>query len=130
MLLGGCQLRATPLPSAELLMACGGPFEATVRQGPSAGLSLRGDLALRVTQAGRASAVLTLGDGSVIHATGQVNGQAINLIFVVGQDTYIFGVGTLQHPVPACAGVWGGPFVGPELGDIGDWFGTNMAPRS
>lgn len=128
-ILGGCQLRATPLPSADL-MACGGPFEATVRQGPSAGLSLQGDLVLRAEPSGRASAVLTLRDGAVIHATGQVNGQAINLIFTVAPDTYVFGVGTLQYPAPACAGVWGGPFVGPELGDIGDWFSTTITPRS
>jgi hypothetical protein len=74
--------------------------------------------------------VLTLRDRSEITATGHVNGQAINLIFVVRPDTYIFGVGTLQHPVPECAGVWGGPFVGPELGDIGDWFSTQIKPRS
>jgi hypothetical protein len=129
LLLGGCQLRAAPIQPGTLI-ACGGRFEATVRQGPSAGLSLRGDLVLRVEPSGRADAVLTLRDRSEITATGQVNGQAINLIFVVRPDTYIFGVGTLQHPVPECAGVWGGPFVGPELGDIGDWFSTNIQPRS
>jgi hypothetical protein len=85
---------------------------------------------LRVEPSGRAHAVLTLRDRSEIRATGQVNGQAINLIFVVRPDTYIFGVGTLQHPVPECSGVWGGPFVGPELGDIGDWFSTHITPRS
>jgi hypothetical protein len=129
MLLGGCHFRATPIQSGTLI-ACGGRFEATVRQGPSAGLSLMGDLVLRVEPSGRANAVLTLRDRSEIKATGQVNGQAINLIFVVRPDTYIFGVGTLQHSVPECAGVWGGPFVGPELGDIGDWFSTNITPRS
>ena len=129
MLLGGCQLRAAPIHPGTP-MACGGRFEATVRQGPSAGLSLMGDLVLRVEPSGRAHAVLTLRDRSEINATGQVSGQAINLIFVVRPDTYIFGVGTLQHPVPECAGVWGGPFVGPELGDIGDWFSTNITPRS
>jgi hypothetical protein len=121
MLLGGCQHRAASIQAGPLI-ACGGRFEATVRQGPSAGLSLMGNLALQVEPSGRANVVLTLRDRSEIKATGQVNGQAINLIFVVRPDTYIFGVGTLQHPAPECAGVLGGPFVGPELGDIGDWF--------
>jgi hypothetical protein len=42
---GGCQLRAAPIHPGTP-MACGGRFEATVRQGPSAGLSLMGDLVL------------------------------------------------------------------------------------
>ena len=129
LMLGACQPHAAPLKPAEHI-ACGGRFEATVRQGPSAGLSLVGQLMLRVEPSGRASAVLTLRDGSEIKATGNVNGQAINLIFVVRPDTYVFGVGTSQHDFHACAGVWGGPFVGPELGDIGDWFATNIRPMS
>ena len=127
--LSACQPRATPPESGELV-ACAGRFEATVRQGPSAGLSLVGQLVVRVAPSGRANAVLTLRDGSEINATGQVNGQAINLIFLVRPDTYIFGVGTLQRDVRECEGVWGGPFVGPELGDIGDWLGTNIRPAS
>ena len=99
-----------------------------MRQGPSAGLSLNGQLVVRVEPSGQARAVLTLRDGTTLPATGYVNGQAINLIFVVRQDTYLFGVGTAQRDFRDCAWVWGGPFVGPELGDIGDWFGTQISP--
>ena len=110
------------------LTACGGRFEATVRQGPSAGLALVGQLEVRVEPSGQARAVLTLRDGATLPATGHVNGQAINLIFVVRQDTYLFGVGTSQRAFHECAGLWGGPFVGPEQGDIGDWLGTQIRP--
>jgi hypothetical protein len=99
-----------------------------VRQGPSAGLALVGQLVVRVEPSGRANAVLTLRDGTTLPATGHVTGQAINLIFVVRQDTYLFGVGTSQRDFHECTGVWGGPFVGPELGDIGDWLGTQIQP--
>ena len=127
LMLSACQPRAAPPTSMEPI-ACGGRFEAAVRQGPSAGLSLNGQLVVRVEPSGQARAVLTLRDGTTLPATGYVNGQAINLIFVVRQDTYLFGVGTAQRDFRDCAGVWGGPFVGPELGDIGDWFGTQISP--
>jgi hypothetical protein len=127
LMLSACQPRVAPPTSMEPI-ACGGRFEAVVRQGPSAGLSLNGQLVVRVEPSGQARAVLTLRDGTTLPATGYVNGQAINLIFVVRQDTYLFGVGTAQRDFRDCAGVWGGPFVGPELGDIGDWFGTQISP--
>jgi hypothetical protein len=127
LMLSACQPRAAPPTSMEPI-ACGGRFEAVVRQGPSAGLSLNGQLVVRVEPSGQARAVLTLRDGTTLPATGYVNGQAINLIFVVRQDTYLFGVGTAQRDFRDCAGVWGGPFVGPELGDIGDWLGTQIRP--
>jgi len=127
LMLSACQPRAAP-PTLREPMACGGRFEATVRQGPSAGLSLVGHLVVRVEPSGQATAVLTLRDGATLPATGHVNGQAMNLIFVVRQDTYLFGVGTAQHDFHECAGIWGGPFVGPEQGDIGDWLGTQIRP--
>ena len=49
-------------------------------------------------------------------------------IFVVRPDTYLFGVGTAQRDFQECAGIWGGPFVGPEQGDMGDWVGTQIRP--
>ena len=127
LMLSACQPRVAPPPPMESI-ACGGRFEAAVRQGPSAGLALSGQLVVRVDPSGQARAVLTLRDGTTLPATGYVNGQAINLIFVVRQDTYLFGVGTAQRDFRDCAGVWGGPFVGPELGDIGDWLATQISP--
>jgi hypothetical protein len=129
LMLSACQPRTTPPDSSESI-ACGGRFEAIVRQGPSAGLALVGQLVVQAEPSGRAKAVLTLRDGTTVPATGHVNGQAINLVFVVRQDTYLFGVGTSQRDFYECAGVWGGPFVGPELGDMGDWLGTQIKPAS
>ena len=127
LMLSACQPRATsPTPLAST--ACGGRFEATVRQGPSAGLTFVGQLEVRAEPSGQARAVLRLRDGTTLPATGHVTGQALNLIFVVRQDTYLFGVGTSQRDFHECAGIWGGPFVGPEQGDIGDWVGTQIRP--
>jgi len=127
LLLSACQPPAAP-PTPMEPLACGGRFEARVRQGPSAGLAFVGQLVVRVEPSGRASAVLTLRDGTTLPATGHVNGQAMNLIFVVRPDTYLFGVGTSQRDFHECAGIWGGPFVGPEQGDLGDWVGTQITP--
>jgi hypothetical protein len=44
--------------------------------------------------------------------------------------TYLFGVGTAQRDFRECVGLWGGPFVGPEQGDMGDWVGTQISPCS
>jgi hypothetical protein len=127
LMLSACQPRAAP-STPMALTACGCRFEATVRQGPSAGLSFVGQLVVRVEPPGQARAVLTLRDGATLPATGHVAGQALNLIFVVRPDTYLFGVGTSQRDFHECAGIWGGPFVGPEPGDIGDWVGTQIRP--
>ena len=127
LMLSACQPRATPPPPLEAT-ACGGRFEATVRQGPSAGLVFVGQLEVQAAPSGQAKAVLRLRDGTTLPATGHVTGQALNLIFVVRQDTYLFGVGTSQRDFHECAGIWGGPFVGPEQGDIGDWVGTQIRP--
>jgi hypothetical protein len=58
---------------------------------------------------------------------GQANGHAINLMITVGDGKYVFGVGTLEQPIDQCAGEMGGPFVGPEAGDFGDWAPCTVA---
>ena len=128
LMLSACQSPPAAPPTPREATACGGRFEAKVRQGPSAGLAFVGQLVVRVEPSGQAKAVLTLRDGAALPATGRVNGQAMNLIFVVRPDTYLFGVGTSQRDFHECAGIWGGPFVGPEQGDIGDWVGTQIRP--
>jgi hypothetical protein len=105
LMLSACQPRATPSTPLEAT-ACGGRFEATVRQGPSAGLRFVGQLEVRVEPSGQARAILRLRDGTTLPATGHVTGQALNLIFVVRQDTYLFGVGTSQRDFHECAGIW------------------------
>ena len=96
-------------------------FDASVRTGPDAGWTLKGNLVLTVDPTGSATGVLTQADGSDVKAVGQVNGRAINLAFDLGQDMYIFGAGTLTNTLSECTGQVGGPFAGPKAGDLGDW---------
>ncbi len=98
-----------------------GRFEATVHYGPDAGLSLNGQVRLEVGASGTVSGILKLGDGSQVKAVGQANGRAINLMFDLGNDQKVFGVGTTERDIREGGGMMGGPFSGPRAGDLGDW---------
>ena len=125
---------------AQETAACELPLELAVRQGPNAGLAWRGTLRLaldgdgglsgvylaRRDEAGNEVATATPeGDptaGTIeLPVVGQATGRAINLMITVGDGQYVFGVGTLERPLDQCGGEMGGPFVGPEAGDTGDW---------
>jgi hypothetical protein len=72
-------------------------FEATVRQGPSTGLDLRGVLELNIEPSGSINhAVITRRDGSRVPVVGQANGRAINLVFQLDGGRKIYGVGTAE----------------------------------
>jgi hypothetical protein len=101
-------------------ITCTIDFEASIHSGLSAGLSLKGDLVLTVDPAGSATGTLTQASGD-IKAVGQLNGHAINLALELAPDSYIFGVGTLTGSFSDCTGQIGGPFAGPQAGDLGDW---------
>jgi len=88
-------------------------------------MSLQGNLHLHIDQDGSVTGVLKQAKGPDIHSVGQANGRAINLIFDLGQNHLIYGVGTLQNPIQMCKGSVGGPFVGPAEKDTGSW----LAPR-
>ena len=97
-------------------------FEATIQQGPDKGWSMTGDLALTIAADGGLTGTLKQTNGSAdIMAVGQVNGRAINLAFDLGTGKTVFGVGTLWKPISECDGAIGGPLVGPQPGDSGDW---------
>jgi hypothetical protein len=115
--LTACQVNIAPVAATT----CTSDFEATVYQGPSQGLSLHGQLRFRLDSTGMLDGQLTTTDGQEINATGQANGQAINLMLTVGEEQYVFGTGTASDPVYTCNGVWGGGFTGPQPGDSGDW---------
>src|SRR3954471_8700775 len=109
MTLVGCQPGVSPILAAT----CTTNFEATVYQGPSAGTKLTGDFNLRISSIGELSGVLHTADDKDVTVTGQANGHALNLVFNVGDQQYIFGSGAAQLPVYECASVWGGGFTGP-----------------
>lgn len=107
--------------TAQPPIVCRSNFEATVHQGPSAGLTLTGILSIIVKDDGALDGQLTLADGSQVATVGQANGRAINLMLTTPDGQPIFGVGTAAQPISQCDGVLGGPFVGPQSGDSGDW---------
>src|SRR4051812_27685618 len=89
MTLVGCQPGVSPILAAT----CSTDFEATVYQGPSKGTKLAGDFDLRISSIGELSGMLHTGDNKDVKVTGQANGHAINLVFNVGDQQYIFGSG-------------------------------------
>lgn len=116
---------ASPSSAQECVF---GYFEATVRQGPSMGTQLEGELHLGIDDSGGLIGSFLANDGTSMDVVGQANGRAINLAIAAGTDengeaAWIFGVGTLINNISECAGVVGGPFVGPQAGDTGDWLG-------
>jgi hypothetical protein len=98
-----------------------GPFEATVHAGPDTGLSLRGRLSLGADRNGQITGLLAPARGHAVRVSGQVNGNAINLVFYLGSGTHVFGVGTIGQDPGAKQSFAGGPLVGPRKGDSGDW---------
>jgi hypothetical protein len=114
------------------------PFSAEVRQGPSAGTALKGFLTLPRIESGTIdhAVLIPINDdntlGQTIPVSGQVNGRAISLLFVIGDSAYLYGTGTMSAPLTdaptmgddgklSAPFAMGGPFVGPNGGDTGDW---------
>jgi hypothetical protein len=133
---------AAPTTDTEATVGTGSPgpihclvdFEAAVRQGPSTGITLQGVLDFKVNELGTLHGMLLQADQSQILVAGQVEGRAIHLVFVVGEQKFVFGVGTTLNQIKndECGVALGGPFVGPEPGDSGDWlgFGRGAEPGS
>jgi hypothetical protein len=98
------------------------PFEAAIRQGPNAGETYLGLLALDVSSDGAIDqGVFVTTEGDDLAVVGQATGRAISLMITVEDGRFLYGVGTAEQPVVACDGQMGGPLVGPEGGDTGDW---------
>lgn len=110
------------------------PFEATVRSGPNEGLTLEGFLGLGIRPDGSVeNGALAQPEGETLSVVGQVNGRAVNLMITVADGRYAFGVGTseldfreacragVESGMYSAVGQMGGPFVGPQTGDSGDW---------
>jgi hypothetical protein len=95
---------------------------------------LKGMFDFKVDETGTLHGTLLQENQGAIAAAGQVNGRAIHLVFAAGEGKYIFGVGTLVSKLAndTCGVALGGPFVGPEPGDAGDWLalGRGGSPAS
>lgn len=134
---GGLSHRAAAQDDNETRVTL--PFELSVRQGPSAGLTQQGILALAIAGDGAINRgvfvpVVDGQAGDAINVTGQTTGRAVNLLFQLPAGA-VYGVGVAQDDLRTAAGLFdvntgtlsrpfsmGGPFVGPQAGDSGDWF--------
>lgn len=106
--------------SAAPPVSCSGYFELRfTNEAGDSEAALVGNLQLEVNEDGQASGQFSDDQGVIINVVGQANGQAISLAFDLEDDTYIFGTGTLTHPIQACQGVAGGPVAGPETIKMG-----------
>ena len=118
---------STPEATETGITTCNVPFEATVRQGPSSGTTLNGQLDVTIDASGVIEGNVILPDNSEIPVMGQVDGRAINMALDLSTaeqpGVYVFGVGTAIDPIQSdtCGTALGGPFVGPAKGDSGDW---------
>jgi hypothetical protein len=120
-------------------VTCTLPFEATIRQGPSAGHALIGTLNFIISADKSIRGSFVRKDQQDIPVMGRAEGRAIHLAFDLSSaaypGVYIFGVGTAIEPVESegCGTALGGPFVGPLPGDSGDWLvgssGSNAAKQ-
>jgi hypothetical protein len=116
----GLSLRGTTV-RADVACTISG-FEARVREGLSSGTSFDGSLALQEDADGGLSGTFTSTDGSMTAPiVGQANGHAINLAIELSEKQYLFATGTMWNTFAGCSGVMGGPFTGPQVGDVGDW---------
>lgn len=119
------------LQAEENVFHCDVGFEATIRQGPSAETTLLGDLEFDLDDTGSLIGQFLVEDGTQILIAGQVVGHSISMIFDLGDERYIYGVGVSLRDVRSddCGGPMGGPFVGPGEGDSGDWRGKGKPGR-
>ncbi len=101
---------------------CVGGFAMTVRNGTNTSKSFGGVLRLRANSAGDLrESELAIDGGGTAKVTGTVTGQAVAMVFDLGNNTVMFGVGVMQKSLAECSGIAAGPFVGPEKDDRGDW---------
>ncbi|MGI8550210.1 MAG: hypothetical protein ACR2PL_05320 [Dehalococcoidia bacterium] len=104
---------------------CSRAFQIDVRQGPDAGLSLVGTLTLDADASGNATGVFEVfypdDRAASVPVVGQVNGRALNLLFLQPDGGTLYGVGVMQNLLQDCSGSLGGPSIGPSDGDFGDW---------
>jgi hypothetical protein len=115
----------TPAAGALPSGLCLFPFAVAVRQGPDAGTTYEGALALVVGSDGAVDqGSFQTADGQQMTVVGQVTGRAVNLQFATSDGKHLYGVGTAEKTLAAgecAAGHIGGPLVGPGEGDTGDW---------
>ena len=100
-------------------------FDASVRQGPDKGLSLKGKLTFNVDEDGTVTGKLTQKNGKVFKMSGQAYGRMVTMAFYVKDKGFIYGSGMFLEKLDGkFSGLRaGGTLSGPREGDLGDWEG-------
>jgi hypothetical protein len=121
---------------AQNTHTCSSVFEFSVSSGPSAPLTLAGILTMNFDASGAFTGTLEGYEGPlVINGTirlpnslpviGQANGHAITMLIKLSDKQTVFGSGAAEADFSTCdgtiLGAMGGPAVGPQVGDSGDW---------
>lgn len=111
----------------NIVVVCRTGITAGLTGGPHAPLDLSGNVELFVKEDLSFTGVLTLRNGgSKINIKGQGAGRGIDLVFEPTNGKQLFAHGVLENSIWECKGNAGGPLVGPDYGDQGDW--TNYPP--
>jgi hypothetical protein len=106
---------------------CRTSITAGLTDGPHAPLDLSGDVEMYVRSDLSFTGRLTLKQGgSHVAMKGQGAGHGVDIIFEPQGGKQLFAHGILEHSLYECSGNAGGPLVGPDYGDEGDW--TNYPP--
>jgi hypothetical protein len=120
LLLTNAQESTPEMPSD--VFACSAGIEAGLTDGPHAPLDLNGTFILMVNPDDLSFyGTLVLNSGGEVAMTGQSVGRGIDIVFETGEGSLLFAHGSLQAPLSECSGNAGGPLVGPDFGDQGDW---------
>ncbi len=105
-------------PDGECVM----PFEVAVREGPNAESEYRGLLYVTLDDEGAAAGRLEITGGAIAEVTGQITNQAVALRFELPDGAVLYGTGVANGDPSTCVIYdMGGPVVGPDAGDLGDW---------
>lgn len=106
---------------------CTSDFEASVRQGPSAPLTLRGTLNLTGDTEGAIGFMVPMGTSTQVPVNAQFIGSEIALRFHLADGSVIKGQGPAGSTLAQCTGQMTGNLSGPKAGDSGDWIAYNIA---
>jgi hypothetical protein len=117
-----------------------GGFDVIIYEGPSAQIApvlLAGVLTVKVDPSGGFTGALTpfsgqssvafgglaVSDPHSVPVAGQITGRAYSMVMDLGNGKHIFGTGAALNDLSRelNVGLVGGPAVGPETGDRGDW---------
>jgi hypothetical protein len=120
--LAACVVAATTSATASAAATCPGTFEGAVTHGPNAGLVFSGPIVVTVGDDGTITGTLVNNDGTVVPIGGFVAGNSIHLVFDLGENGTVRGVGDLVgNDFATCTGTATGSLHGPTLQDTGNW---------